>query len=292
MNNTSTLKSKRLKAILFLLLTAILWSLGGLLIKSINWNPLAIAGMRSAIASIILLAVLKKPKITWSAAQVGGALAYAATTIFFVTATKLTSAANAILLQYTAPIYVALLGAWLLKERTKLYDWIAVLLVVGGMALFFLDNLSMKGILGNVIGALSGVSFAFLAIFLRMQKNESTLESIFLGNILTALIGIPFMLQSGPGTSGWWYLLLLGVVQLGIPYILYAKAIKYVTALEAILIPVIEPILNPVWVFLLLGEAPGLWAIAGGIVVLSAVTVRCILAVLWAENNIKQKLAG
>lgn len=293
MKNTSALKSERLKAILFLLITATLWSFGGLLIKSVNWNPVAIAGMRSAIASIILLLVLKKPKITWSAAQVGGAIAYATTTILFVTATKMTSAANAILLQYTAPIYVALLGAWLLKERTKLYDWIAIFIVVGGMALFFLDNLSMKGILGNVIAAISGLSFALLTIFMRMQKDDSPLESIFLGNVLNALIGLPFMFQSAPGASGWWYLILLGVVQLGIPYILYSKAIKHVTALEAILIPVIEPILNPVWVFLLLGEAPGPWAITGGIVVLAAITIRCVLSVLWAENNTeKQRVTG
>ncbi len=271
---------ERTKALLLLAVTATLWSLGGLLIKSVNANPLAIAGTRSAIAAVMLILVLRKPKFTWSYAQVGAALAYAATTILFVTATKTTTAANAIFLQSTAPIYVALLSAWLLKERIKLLDWITVFIVMGGMVLFFLDNLSTTGILGNVIAATSGVSFAFFAIFMRMQKNGSPLESIFLGNLITAAIGLPFLSRSIPDTSGWICLVILGVVQLGLPYILYSKAIKHVTALEAILIPVIEPLLNPVWVFLILGESPGPLAFIGGLIVLAAITGRCVLAVL------------
>lgn len=270
----------RTKALLLLAVTATLWSLGGLLIKSVNANPLAIAGTRSAIAAVMLLLVLRKPKFTWSFAQLGAALAYAATTIFFVTATKTTTAANAIFLQSTAPIYVALLSAWLLKERIRLLDWITVFIVMGGMVLFFLDNLSTTGIFGNVIAAASGVSFALFTIFMRMQKNGSPLESIFLGNLITASIGLPFLSGSVPDTSGWICLVILGVVQLGLPYILYAKAIKNVTALEAILIPVIEPLLNPVWVFLMLGESPGPLALIGGLIVLAAITGRCVLAVL------------
>lgn len=274
------LSKERPKALLLLAITAILWSLGGLLIKSVDTNPLAIAGSRSAIAVVLFLLVLKKPKITWSRAQIGAALAYAATSILFVTATKTTTAANAVLLQFTAPIYVALFSAWLLKERTKLLDWITIALVMGGMVLFFLDNLSTKSLLGNSIGAASGVSFALFIIFMRMQKDGSPLESVLLGNILTAVIGLPFLHQSVPDVSGWIYLLILGVVQLGIPYILFSRAIKHVTALEAILIPVIEPLLNPLWVFLMLGEAPGLLAIIGGVIVLLAITIRCILAAL------------
>lgn len=278
--DSSNLSKERPRAILLLVGTAILWSLGGLLIKSVDANPLAIAGSRSAIAVVLLLLVLKKPKMTWSFAQIGAALAYAVTSILFVTATKTTTAANAVLLQFTAPIYVALFSAWLLKERTKLLDWITIFLVIGGMVLFFLDNLSTKSILGNGIGAASGVSFALFIIFMRMQKDGSPLESILLGNILTAAIGLPFLSQSVPDVSGWLYLVILGVVQLGIPYILFSHAIKHVTALEATLIPVIEPLLNPVWVFLMLGEAPGLLAVIGGFIVLSAITVRCVLAAL------------
>lgn len=278
--DSSNLLKERSRALLLLAGTATMWSLGGLLIKSVDTNPLAIAGSRSAIAVVLLFLVLKKPKMTWSFAQIGAALAYAVTSILFVTATKTTTAANAVLLQFTAPIYVALFSAWLLKEKTKLLDWITIFLVMGGMILFFLDNLSTTSILGNGIAAASGVTFAFFTIFMRMQKDGSPLESILLGNILTAVIGLPFLSQSVPDASGWLYLVILGVVQLGIPYILYARAIKHVTALEAILIPVIEPLLNPVWVFLMLGEAPGLLAMIGGFIVLSAITVRCVLATL------------
>ncbi|MDI6916098.1 MAG: DMT family transporter [Desulfitobacteriaceae bacterium] len=278
--NISPTKTERPKAILFLLITAILWSLGGLLIKSINANPLAIAGVRSAIAAAVMLLALGKPKINGSVAQMGAALTYTATVTLFVAATKYTTAANAILLQYTAPIYVAFLGAWLLKEKTKLSDWVTIFIVIVGMALFFLDRLSAKGVLGNALGMASGVSFAFLNIFMRMQKDGSPWESVFLGNILTAVIGLPFLFQSWPNASGWLSLSILGTVQLGLSYILFSRAIKHATALEAILILVLEPILNPVWVFLFLGEAPGPWAFVGGGIVLVAITLRSILAAL------------
>lgn len=271
------IKNERPRAILFLVITATFWSLGGLLIKSVNAHPFAIAGVRSAISALVFLVVLGKPKINWSIAQFGAALSYAGTVILFVLATKLTTAANAILLQYTAPIYVALLSGWLLKERTRPLDWITVFIVIGGMALFFMDSLSTKGVLGNIVAIASGVCFALQAMFLRMQKKGSPWESIFLGNILTAIIGIPFLSIAWPNASGWLNLLILGVVQLGLPYILYAKAIKHTSALEATLIPVIEPILNPIWVALFIGEKPGLWSFVGGIIVLAAITIRCVL---------------
>lgn len=273
----SVTMKERHKALFLLALTAAMWSVGGLFIKSVNANPLAIAGVRSAIASIVFLLVLKRPKMTWSLAQIGAALSMSATGILFVTANKMTTAANAILLQFTAPIYVAILGAWLLKEKTKLLDWMTVLFVMGGMALFFLDNISTKGAMGNMVAAASGISFAFFTIFMRMQKDGSPMESVLLGNIFTAVIGLPFLYGSVPDASGWLNLTVLGVVQVGIPYILYSRAIKHATALEAILIPIIEPLLNPVWVFIILGETPGLTALAGGIVVLAVITIRCIL---------------
>ncbi|WP_240985735.1 DMT family transporter [Acididesulfobacillus acetoxydans] len=273
-------KMGRPKAILFLVITATLWSSGGLLIKSVHANPLAIAGVRSAIAAVLMLLVLGKPKITGSWAQIGGSVSYAATVILFVAATKYTTAANAILLQYTAPIYIAFLGTWLLHEKTKPSDWLTIIIVIIGMVLFFLDHLSTKGIFGNTLGVLSGISFAFLHIFMRMQKDGSPWESAFLGNILTAVVGLPFLFQSWPNATGWFYLSILGTVQLGVSYILYAKAIKHATALEAVLILILEPILNPVWVFLFLGEAPGPWALVGGIIVLAAITLRNVLAAL------------
>lgn len=277
--------NERPKAILYLVITATLWSLGGLLIKSVNSNAMAIAGTRSGIAALIILLATGKPKLNWSFAQIGAALSYSATVLLFVAANKHTTAANAILIQYTAPVYVVFLGAWLLKERVKWLDIITIFVVLGGMVLFFVDDISTDGMFGNILAAVSGIAFALFAVFMRMQKDGSPIESVLLGNILTAVIGIPFLFKDLPDSKGWLCLVLLGVIQLGISYILYSRAIKYVTALEATLIPIIEPILNPVWVFLLLGETPGKWALAGGIIVLAAVTGRCVLAIQTPANN-------
>jgi drug/metabolite transporter (DMT)-like permease len=264
----------KFRAVSFLVVAAVLWSLGGLLIKLVAWNPLAIAGMRSAIAALVMLAFRRKMHFNLSPAQLGGAACYAATVILFVIANKWTTAANAILLQYTAPVYVALLSTWLLKERISRSDLITVFAALGGMILFFLDDLSSGGLLGNAIAILSGVSFAGTALCLRKQKDGSPLESLFIGNLIAFMIGLPFILRSSPTATGWLGLVLLGVFQLGFSYILYAEAIKHVTALEATLIPVIEPILNPIWVFILLKEQPGAWAILGGIIVILSVTLR------------------
>ena len=269
----------RSKAILFLLLSAILWSSGGLVIKLVDWNPVAIAGVRGLISMFVLLAYVRHPRFNWSFPQIGGAVTFAFTVTLFVVATKLTTAANAILLQYTAPIYVAFLGAWFLGERARWFDWFTIFVVMGGMVLFFLDHVTPGNLLGNGFAILSGISFACLVLFLRKQKNESPIGSIMLGNLLTGLVGLPFMFDSMPGALSWAGLLFLGVVQLGLSYVLYSEAIKHVTALEAILIPGIEPILNPIWVFLILGERPGKWALIGGFIVLISVTLRSLIAI-------------
>ena len=270
--------SSKSKAIILLICTAILWSKGGFLIKYIQWHPVAIAGGRSILAALIMWAYVKKPKFTWSSIQIMGAIAYALTVILFVIANKLTTAANSILLLYTGPIYVALLSFWFLKEKITTIDWITILTVIGGMALFFMEKLSHDGLLGNVIAILAGISFAWLALCLRKQKDESPLESLILGNILTGIIGLPFIIDSGiPSQQSMIALIVLGVFQLGLPYILYSKAIKHVSALDAVLIPVLEPILNPIWVFLLLGESIGIWPMIGGAIIIIAITIRAIL---------------
>lgn len=280
MNNSKKTFNQHSKGVFFLVIAALLWSCGGFLIKWVSWSPPAIAGTRSLIAAgLMFLYRRRKFDFNWSPAQIGGAVAYAATVISFVAANKMTTAANAILLQYTAPVFVALFAYWFLGEKTSRLDWIIIGIALGGMTLFFLDNLSAGNFLGNIVALFSGVSFALVALLSRKQKDGSPLESFFLGNILTGLFGLPFMFQSAPNASGWIGLILLGVFQLGISYIVYAEAMKRVTALEGVLIPVIEPILNPVWVFLLLHEVPVKWALAGGVVVLVSVTLRCVFAI-------------
>jgi drug/metabolite transporter (DMT)-like permease len=274
---------ERTRALGMLLLAAFLWSLGGILIKLVHWHPMAIAGMRSAIAAVLIRVVFRRMSFTWSFYQVGGAVAYACTVLSFVVANKMTTAANVILLQYTAPIHAALFGAWFLGERASRLDWATILFALAGMALFFLDHLTTAGFWGNIVALGSGLSYGWLALFLRRQKSGSPMESVFLGNVLAAFAGLPFMFGSVPGTSDWIGLLLLGVVQLGLPYILYALAIRHVSAVESLLIPMVEPVLNPLWAFLLLAEVPGRLSLLGGLIILGSVTARGAIPLLRAH---------
>lgn len=264
---------------LMLVITALLWSTGGFLVKGIQWHPVAIVGMRSLIAAAVILIAIRKPELTWSLPQLGGAVCYAGTVILYVIANKLTTAANAVLLMYTAPIYVIIFGPWFLKEKASRQDWLAVGAVMVGIVVFFMDKLSPEGFLGNMLAVLSGVSFAWMTLFLRKQKRGSPVESVFLGNLLAAVIGLPFFLREElPEINGILMLIALGTFQLGFSYVLYTKAIQKVRAFEAVLITMLEPVLNPVWVFLLLGEVPGNWALAGGTIVMATVVLHGLAA--------------
>ena len=271
---TTHIHQQRMTGIVLLSATAILASFGGVLIKQISWNAMAIAGIRSALALPLLLIVLRRSHVTWSAAQVGAAICYAATLISFVIATKLTTAANAILLQYTAPIYVAMFSVWLLGERVSRFDWLVIIMVVLGIALFFLDKLTLGNIWGNITAIVCGIFYAFFILLMRKQKNSFPLGSVVLGHFLTALVCVPFMFDSLPDAYGWGCLILMGIFQLGLASLLLAVAIKRVTALEGILIPTTETILNPLWVFIFVGEEPGRWALLGGAVVIGSIVVR------------------
>jgi drug/metabolite transporter (DMT)-like permease len=269
------------RSVLQLVGAALCWSLAGVLIKAVaeSWPGLAVAGGRGGIAAVFLLLTNRGLRFTFSRDQIVGALGYAACTVTFCLATTLTSAANAILLQYTAPVWVALLGAWLLREPATRADWLTIAVALSGMALFFKDSLTLGHLGGDLMAVLSGVCFAGMTIALRKQKDGSPVESIILGNLLACAIGLPWILRAPPlPGAGWGALLLLGTVQLGFSYWLFARAIKHVTALEALLIPVMEPVLNPVWVLIFMGERPTPWAIAGGAVVLGAVTVRAAIS--------------
>jgi drug/metabolite transporter (DMT)-like permease len=285
--------SKRPQGIAAVAACAFLWSTSGLFIKLVPWNPFAIAGIRSLFGGLVMLAWLRRPHLTWSRTQIAAAVFYAATMIAFVTANKLTTSANAILLQYGAPVYAALLAAPLLGERTHGYDWLTIAVILGGMVLFFLDKLSVGSLAGNLLAVASGVLFAFAMILLRRQKKGSPLESLMLSQFLTFAVSIPFLFSGMPGTGGagpaasgmpavyaWLALLFLGVFQMGLSAILLAYGVRHVTAVQSFLITMIEPIFNPVWVFLLLGEKPTGFALAGGIVILAATTLRSLLPLL------------
>lgn len=271
------MQSHRLFPAALLLLTSVLWSLGGVLIKAVDWNPMAIAGARSAIALPVIIACVGWPGWKFTRLQIGGAIAYAGTVILFVIATRLTTAANAIFLQYTAPIYVALGAHWWLGERTRRIDWAVIAVALCGIAVFFLDELTIAGMWGNLAAVASGAAFAMLVLCLRKDRDGSPIAAVILGNAITVLIGAPFIFSGpGPRAGSWVALALLGTVQLGFSYVLYTIAIKRVTALEATLIPLLEPVLNPLWVMLLLRELPGPWALVGATLVIGAVLLRSV----------------
>ena len=169
---------KRSRAILLLILAGALWSLGGLLIKSIPWPPLAISGLRGGIAAVVIYLFSRGNKLTLSKSKIIAACCYALVVTLFVMANKLTTAGNAILLQYTAPVYVALFGYMFLGERTKIVDWVTIVVLLFGLGLFFIDDLSLDGFTGNIFAILSGMSFAALTLLLRkqLQKKEYILE--------------------------------------------------------------------------------------------------------------------
>jgi len=264
----------RSHAIILLLTAAMIWSTGGFLIKWVQWPPLAISGMRSAIGALFLLLVFRPRGVHCNRHLLGGAVAYAVCVTCFVTANKLTSAANAILLQYTAPAHVALFGYWFLGERPRRVDWFTLAAVLLGMGLFFMGDLTLSGFRGNIVALISGLGFAWMALFLRKQKDADPVHSVILGNIIAAAVALPFMFETAPSAKGWLGLGLLGIFQVGTAYALFSLAIRHVTALESMLIATLEPILNPVWVFILLGEKPGPLAVVGGTIIILAITLR------------------
>jgi len=266
--------------ILAMAATAFLWSIAGLFIKVIDWNPIAIAGMRSLIASLVIRIYLKRPVIHLSFPQIAAAIANAATMLLFVSANKTTTAANAIILQYIAPVSTAFIGALLLKERTRIEHLAAIPVVAAGMIIMFFDELGGGRFFGNVLAVMSAITFGFYFVFMRMQKDGSPLESILLSHWLTAGICVIislFLPVPQVTAKSLVAIAVLGIVQIGMSSILFAFAIKRISAVSAILIAVIEPVFNPVWVFFAIGEAPGANALAGGGIIVLAVTIASII---------------
>jgi drug/metabolite transporter, DME family len=266
------------RAVLLVAAAALLWSSGGLFIKVAPMPGLAVACGRAVIATLFYLAVLR-PDLR--KARFTTALAYAGCVVTFVTATKLTTAANAIFLQYTGPAYVLLLSPFILGEPFRPLDAICVVLSLAGMSLFFIDKLGAGQLSGNLLATLSGVFFAFTVLLIRRDAKDGSgdaMPSTTLGNVLAALGTAPFagaLLHAS--ATGALVLLYLGVMQLGVSYWLFARGVRRVPAAEASLISMLEPVCNPLWVLLGTGERPGPWSVAGGAIVLGAVALRTLI---------------
>ena len=258
---------------------ALLWSSGGFFIKIAPMPPLAVACGRSLIAGLFYLAILR-PNLR--AARWSTAAAYAGCIVTFVTATRLTTAANAIFLQYTGPAYVLLLSPILLDEPFRAIDGFCVLLSLAGMSLFLVGKMEAGAAAGNALGIASGVFFALAIVLLRREAKAGSgdaLPSVALGNLLAAGLTLPWAMLALPQMAslrGLLVLLYLGIIQLGAAYWLFVKGVRKVPAAEASLISMLEPVLNPVWVLIGTGERPGPWAIAGGAVVVASVVIRTL----------------
>ena len=272
------------KSLLYVVLAALLWSASGIVIKTVDWSPLAIASVRGLFAAVTV-AFLGRKSLSLrppSPAQIGLSLLLSLLALATIFATKLTTAANAILLQYTAPVWVALLAPLFLGERTRLRDWLFIVLTFCGMALFFLDALSPEGMWGILAAAAGGAVYAGVILILRRMPDEQRVAGTVYANALLALLGVLVWRPPWPSAGDLLVLALAGIFQIGLPFYLFTLASRGVTALEMVLVTVLEPILNPLWVYLGVGELPGAWAVPGGILVLGTVS---LWGVLKARNS-------
>ena len=260
------------KAIIEILLCSALWSIAGIFMKGIPWSGFVIAGFRSLLAGGVMAVfmLVKKLKLTLNRRSVSGGVALGITFILFSVANKTTTAANAIVLQFTDPIWIMLLSAAVFHQRFRKGDILVVALTFFGIALFFADGLSAGNTAGNIVALASGLSFAVYYISLGECTTDERMSSVLLGHAITFLIGLPFLFFTQPVVTG------QSVLQLGIPYVLLAHASGHCPPLVCSLLCVLEPLLNPVWVAIFDGEMPGVLALVGGVIVIVTITLWCI----------------
>jgi drug/metabolite transporter (DMT)-like permease len=276
----------RYKGPLLIAASAIMWSSAGVLIKLVPWNAMSIVGLRSLFAAAVLLIYMRRPRISFTKPVILGGLSLSATMVLFVFANKLTTAANAIVLQYTSPIFVILLSPLLLKSRSKALDIATVGVVFAGVALFFFGQMRTDAVLGSILGVLSGFTCAMAFIAYRMP-GAKPVESMLLAFLVNIFAGAPFVaigvtFEAVP----WLVVALLGVFQLGLPYVIFSIGIRRTPPLTACLVCALEPLLNPVWVMIATGEKPGVYALIGGILVIAAVAAYNVLSVRQARREL------
>jgi drug/metabolite transporter (DMT)-like permease len=288
------------KSRLLILAAAVLWSTAGAVMKSCALSGWQIAGGRSLVAAIFLFLVLPGGRRLPSLPVLLTSVAYAATVVLFALANKLTTAANAIFLQDTAPLWVLLFSRWLLGERPQRSALWSVPVFALGLCLFFVDELSPGQLAGNVVALASGVAFAFCIVGLRRSHvsepsagapraaqdgADGSAASLITGNAIAALVTLPFWFSGpSPRAPDLFILLYLGIFQLGLAYVCFARGMAHTSALEASLLALLEPVLNPIWTFLVVGERPGTWALTGAAIILMATVWRTV-APLLARND-------
>jgi drug/metabolite transporter (DMT)-like permease len=272
------------KARLYALAATILFSTGGAAIKTGAFTGMQVSAVRAGIAVAALL-LLVRGRVDWSPRMWGIGAVYAASLTLFVNATKLTTAANAIFIQSTAPLYIVLIGPFLLHERLRRRDLVYMLAVGAGVGLCFVDRPAVTATapnpaLGNLLAVFTSVTWAFTLMLLRWAERTRPgvgLSAVIVGNILACVAGLPFALPlpAAPAVE-WATLAYLGIIQIGLAYVFLTRAMAHLPALEVSLILLLEPVLNPMWTWLIRGEEPGGWVIVGGAIIIGATAVKAV----------------
>ncbi|MFC2093332.1 DMT family transporter, partial [Bacteroidota bacterium] len=274
------------RGLIYISFTAFLWSSSGLFIKVLTLDAFQISFYRCLFAAITVTLVTlirdKKIKLETDLISNLAALSYAGILIFFVIATKMTTAANAIFLQFTAPFYLLFLEPIFLKTSFSKKNLITIFVCVFGMILFFLGRLEIGSIYGNLIAILSGMCFALFSLFLKwkkqLHKSINTISILIVGNFLVSIICLPIVYDCLlVGLTETLILIYMGAIQIGISYIIFNEGIKYVSATESMIIAMLEAIFNPIWVFMGVGEKPSLFAVVGGIIIFFAIVLHNVL---------------
>lgn len=273
--------STKLSPLVYVVAAALLWSTGGLFIKWTTLSGLELSFFRSFFALFTVAFFTRREGFGINLVSAAGALLYAVLLILFVLATKETTAANAIFLQYTAPVYLLLFEPLFYKEKFRFRDLITVLVCIGGMALFFVGQLRPQDVKGNILALASGFCFALYFLLLRhpRARKVNRASSVIYGNLLAVLLTAPWGLAAIKSINSHDMLsvIYLGVVQIGVAYTLFTIAMaRGVRSLDAGIMGYIEPVLNPVWVFLVLGERPSQWALIGGLIIILAVVIHML----------------
>ena len=282
MENRRSAHNLTVSPLLLVLAAAILWSTGGLFIKATGLSSFELSFGRSFLAAVVVALVTRREGFGLNRISALTSILYAALLVLFVMATKLTTAANAVFLQYTAPAYVLILEPIFYKEKFRIRDLVTVFACVCGMSLFFVGKLRPQDVEGNLLALASGVCFAFYLLLLRHAKAREVnrASSVIYGNLIVVLFCAPAFfgaMQRGITMQDYACAAYLGVIQIGVAYLLFTKAMAAgLRSLDASIVSYVEPVLNPIWVFLFLGERPSGWAIGGGAIIVTSVVAHMI----------------
>ncbi len=274
--------SSSFSPLLLVLAAAIIWSTGGLFIKWTSLSGLGLSFGRSLLAAITVALFTRREGFGLNRVTALASVLYAALLLLFVLSTKATTAANAIFLQYTAPLYVLILEPLFYKEKFRRRDLLVVVFCVIGMSLFFVGKLRPQDVTGNLLALGSGLCFAFYFLLLRHSsaRQVNRASSVIYGNLLVVLLSAPAGLAALPNLTRFDALavLYLGVVQIGVAYTLFTLGMsRGIRSLDAGIVGYVEPVLNPIWVFLVLRERPSQWALVGGAIIITAVVLHTTL---------------